>query len=680
MSFISSPVGLSIPGRTVCSLISQCVSFAYINSLFLGFSSGFKMASNYASLVKEAVQLLDKFRASRQCLDDFTEDAMKDLQDMDMLQRKFILDVVSGCVEQKKLLDVVINAFFGQHVKSVSRGERSQFVVICYLATFLLDDLGLQCFSSIVKSLDIKKMHMFLGFFFSNLTTWIQDEWNNIYDSAFVAKQWIGPLLRWRPEIDILMDQLAVKISQGNLLKKAATKTTEPQEFALTEPKPRPLPMPELIPQQKKCKPVPSSTYKAPKEKQIIEENKQKNHQKAQELLYEANIKQFRCGNPQKSEHTKRVMSKIEEDLDSRLKPNSFHSRGAPSSNKAVSYPIKLNNAAILRKEALYKRWVEEEVQRIERLVQGERDPSSFLQWQKEMREKDLQEQLPKIERRHLEACISEQEAALARKRIMERNQKAAQLKKEETAQLMQRYAEKRLQEEKEIKDLVQQVADGHKNSKAAKEKLQKLKQSIVKEVSEQNQELLHQALEEAEAEMSRKFEVIREIHSIESLPRMKFKKFDDTDTVGHELLGEMSLYETKERLAHLKNKQQAEQEEKRKLILEEKQKQKQQLMEKLDAINFHSSVLAQATAIRKEERKAEKELIQQVVAQDETVLALKKMLEEKKQERQKLKQTESKVKGHEQTGGHTGTHSQASVKSWEELEQSLSRLVENFS
>lgn len=29
-----------------------------------------------------------------------------------------------------------------------------------------------------------------------------------------------------------------------------------------------------------------------------------------------------------------RVMSKIEEDLDSRLKPNSFYSRGAPSSNK----------------------------------------------------------------------------------------------------------------------------------------------------------------------------------------------------------------------------------------------------------------------------------------------------------------------------------------------------------
>lgn len=48
-----------------------------------------------------------------------------------------------------------------------------------------------------------------------------------------------------------------------------------------------------------------------------------------------------------------------------------------------------------------------------------------------------------------------------------------------QTAQLMQRYAVKRLQEEKEMRDLVQQVAEGHKNSRAAKEKLQEIKHSI---------------------------------------------------------------------------------------------------------------------------------------------------------------------------------------------------------
>lgn len=48
-----------------------------------------------------------------------------------------------------------------------------------------------------------------------------------------------------------------------------------------------------------------------------------------------------------------------------------------------------------------------------------------------------------------------------------------------QTAELMRKYAEKRLKEEKEMRELVQQVADGHKNSKAAKAKLQEIKQRI---------------------------------------------------------------------------------------------------------------------------------------------------------------------------------------------------------
>ncbi|KAM9341281.1 cilia- and flagella-associated protein 99 [Symphorus nematophorus] len=642
------------------------------------------MASSYGSLVKQAIVLLDKFNAGRQCLDDFMEDASKDLQEMDTLHKKFILDVVSGCIEHKKLLDVVISVFYGQNGKCLTRGDHSQFVIVCYLATFALDDLGLQCFSSIVRSLDIKKMQTFLMFFFTNLTTWIQEEWNNIYDAAYVKKHWIGPLLRWRPEIDILMEQLAVQISRGSQVKKAPIKTTKPQEFSLSKLKPPALPLPEIIPQQEKCKPVPQSTYKAPKEMQKIEEIKKKKQQKTEKLLYEANMEQFRCVNPQKCEHTKKVMSQIKKDFDSKLKFNSFHSSGPPSSKiKTNSWPIKLNSAAILRQGALFQRQVEEELQRMERLVEGAREPSSFLQWQKEMREKDLQEELANIERRHLEGRISQEEAAMARTRIMERNQKTAQLKKEETAQLMRRYAEKRLQEEKEMRDLVQQVAEGHKNSKTAKEKIQKLKQIIVKEVSEQSRELLRQALEEAQAELSRKFEIIQEIHTIESLPHIRVRNFDNTETAGHELLGEMSLAELKERLALMKEAQQTEQQEKREHILEERQNKKQLLLEQLDAIDLHRGTLAQAAAIRKEERKARLDF-QQGVTQDETVLALQRKLEEKQQERQRLKQTESKkAKTSEQAAAYTvrntETQNRKSLKgkSWEELELSLERHIQ---
>uniref|UniRef100_A0A671XEC8 Cilia and flagella associated protein 99 n=1 Tax=Sparus aurata TaxID=8175 RepID=A0A671XEC8_SPAAU len=595
------------------------------------------MASSYGSLVREAIVLLDRFNAGRQCLDDFMEDASKDLQHMDSLHKNFILDIVSGCTEHKKLLDVVVSIFYRQNWKCLPR-DRSQFVVICYLATFALDDLGLQHFSNIVKSLDIKKMQTFLNFFFTNLTTWIQAEWNTIYDAEYVEKNWIGPLLRWRPEINILIKQLADAVSCGGQVKKAPIKTTKPQEFSLTRPKPPHLPKPELIPQQEKSKPVSLISFK-------------RGHT---ELLYEANMKQLRCANPQKSERTK-VWAFLYAWTN--------------------SWPAKLNTAATLRQKALYDRQVEEELQRMERLVEGAREPSCFLQWQREMREKDLQEELTKIERRHLEGQISHKEAAIARARLMERNQETAQLKKEETAQLMRRYAEKRLQEEKEMRDLVQQVAEGHKNSKTAKEKLQKFKQSIAKEVSEQSRGLLCQALEEAHAELSRKFEIIAEIRVIESLPHIRAQSFDDTETAGYKLLGEMSLAELKERLSLLREAQLAEQQQRREHILEEKEKKKQQLVEHLDKIDIYRRMQAQAAAVRS--GKTARLSLQAKVTQDETVLALQKKLKEKQQEHQRLKQAEGKkTKTPERPVGNSEIHNRVK-KSLEELELSLEHHIQ---
>uniref|UniRef100_A0A672ZN82 Cilia and flagella associated protein 99 n=1 Tax=Sphaeramia orbicularis TaxID=375764 RepID=A0A672ZN82_9TELE len=538
------------------------------------------------------------------------------LQSIDDEHKNFILDVVSGCIEHKKLLDVVIDLFYEHHGKGLSRGDHSLYVVVCYLITFVLEDLGLTCFGVIVKSLGLKKVHTFLNFFFTNLITYIQEKWNTMYDAAYVKKHLIIPLLRWRPEVDLVMDQLAAKVSHRHHVKKAPMKTTEPQEFALTKPKPRPLPMPEPIPQQEKHKPV--------------------------SLIYS-----YRVG--------KQNLQYFES-----------------------TWPVKLNSAAILRQGAIFDRQVEEELQRVECLVQGAQEPSSFLQWQKEMREKDKLEELAKIERRRLEGRISYEEAAMARTRIMECNQKAAKLKKEETAEIMRRYAEKRLKEEKEMRDLVQQVAEGHKNSKFAKEKIQALKRSIVKEVSEQSQELLRQALEEAQAELSRRFEIIREIHALESVPHIRHKYFDDTETAGHELLGEMSLAELRERLGLLKEAQQMEQQEKWEHIQEEKHNKEQLLLQQLDTINLHRKALAQAAASRSGQSKLAS---LQTVTQDETVLALQKKLEEKQQERQRLKQIRNnKATTSEQT--HTvesRTHSKKSSEeeSWKDLERSLERHIQ---
>lgn len=51
-----------------------------------------------------------------------------------------------------------------------------------------------------------------------------------------------------------------------------------------------------------------------------------------------------------------------------------------------------------------------------------------------------------------------------------------------------------------------------------------------VREVSEQNRELLRLALEEAHAELTKKFQIIKEIHAVESLPHIQMRTFDDTE------------------------------------------------------------------------------------------------------------------------------------------------------
>ncbi|XP_058256077.1 cilia- and flagella-associated protein 99 isoform X3 [Hemibagrus wyckioides] len=542
---------------------------------------------NYKELVREAIKLLDEYEPDKQCVDTFMEDSAKTLANRPSAEQIFITDTVYGCIAHQKLLDVVINVFYNQKGKYFLKADRNQFVVVSYLAMFHLEDLGLEQFSIIIKSLDCSKMYK-----------------------------------------------------------------------------------------------VPASTHKAPKEQQVLEDVKQKNHLKSQKVLYEANTQQFRCANPEKSEKTKSIMSQIQQNRKSKLQFDSVYSSGTPATHKTNTLPIRLNTTAILREGALYNRQMEEELNRLEHLMQGTNEPSAFLQWQKEMKEKDLQEELVQLERRRLEGKISHEEALLARQRVLELNQHKALLKKEETAQLMRRYAEKRLREEKEMKELVQLVADGHKNSKAAKVKLQEIKKRIVKEVSEQSQELLRQALEEAQAELSRKFELIRQIRAIESVPHLSQKFVDDTETGGHELLCEMSLAELRERLARLKEEEQQEQEKRRQRILEEKQSREQLLIEQLDAITACRTAAGQATAQKQEEKKLRLKL-QEAVSMDERVVALQRTLGMKQQERQKRKETEkAKSKLNEQMAvqnvkSYSHEKQVLEKEHWLQLEQALEKQVQ---
>ncbi|NXE63253.1 CFA99 protein, partial [Calcarius ornatus] len=566
---------------------------------------------------------------------------------LNVTEEKFVLDTLAGCTEYKSILDVVVNAFYVQDGRYCPISERNLYIVICYLATFQLEEIGLQHFSRIVKSLDTAKMHQFLRFFFNDLylNTWIKDEWSHIYDSVYVKENLIDPLLRWQPKVQQLIEKLTDKLSNRSTTVKTS-RVTQPKEFNLTVPKPCsiPPPSPAPLPVLPKRQPVPPSIYKPPKERKQLEEIKTKNIQKAKVT----NTNQFRCATikPEKREFLYRIISSVlvlwsqiscEQYLEvvwESVLTQYLEKLTKQPQDLIDNIPIKLNTATILREGALYQRKLEEELKRVENLQQGAGDSSEFLEWQKQMRGKDVEDQLAEIECRRLQGKLSYEEAVLAHQNVTQENKKKADLLREEKAELMHLCAEKRLQEQKEMKELVEQVMEGHKNVKQAKEKIQEYKQQIVQQVCEESGELLRQALEEQEERNRKRDELIQQIRAIESTPSIRHKVVDLTETGGHGLFGEMSVVELRERLALLKEEQKAAEEEKRDQIIHEKQAKEQLILDKLDQISQFRAELGRAAAFKQEEKK--KSQSGERPMKDERILNLQKKIVEKTMERKK--------------------------------------------
>ncbi|NXK75390.1 CFA99 protein, partial [Amazona guildingii] len=477
----------------------------------------------------------------------------------------------------------------------------------------------------------------FLRFFFNPLylNTWIKDEWSRFYDSVYVKENWIDPLLRWQPKVQQLIEQLTDKLSNHTTTVKTST-VTQPKEFNLTVAKPRAIPIPLPIPVLEKGLPVPPSTYKPPKEKRQLEQIRTQNRRKAEVI----NSCPLKCAIS--LENTVILLKEFLGDSICLLSSTYLSNINYKTSFFQLAcvfqidnIPIKLNSAAILREGALYQRKMEQELKRIENLLQGAGDPSEFLEWQKQMRDKDLEEQLAEIEYRRLQGKLSYEEAVLAHQNVVQENKKKADLMREEKADLMHQYEEKRLQEQQEVRELVEQVIEGHKNAKEAKIKLQKYKQEIVQKVCEEKEELRRQALEEDEEKLRKRSELIQQIRLIGSVPSIRHKFVDLTETGGHGLTCEMSIVELRERLALLREEQKAAEEEKRDQIIHEKQAKEQLLLDKLDQILVFRAELSRAAALKQEEEKRKPQSGERPV-KDERILNLQKKIVEKKMERKK--------------------------------------------
>lgn len=276
---------------------------------------------------------------------------------------------------------------------------------------------------------------------------------------------------------------------------------------------------------------------------------------------------------------------------------------------------------------------MEKELQRVDKLVDGAGDFSEFLEWQKKMQAKDREEQLAAGECRRLQGKLSHEEAILARKQVELEKKQKAERQKEETAELMQQCAERRLQEERSVKELVEQVMETQKNVRAAQTKLLKGRRQIVQEVMEESRELLQRSAEAAKEEQRRRCELTAQLRALETQPTRKGKLVDLTQIPGYGLEGEMSIVELRERLALLKEAQQRKQEEKRDQIIRGKRAKSQELQNAVEQVALCRAANGRTAALRWEEKKAQSATAG-APSQDERVLELQRRIREKAAQR----------------------------------------------
>lgn len=557
--------------------------------------------------------------------------------------RVFVSEVFAGCIRYNTLIKVIVDGYYASDGRTCLRSESSLYFVLSYLIMFRLEELGMNNFKKLMNSQHAGKMYKFLKFVFdeNNLYGWIKDEWYKTYDSSFVDVNILLPVQRLQSEMTEYISHLDAIVNNRLPSSYTVKSTTEMKPFNLTKPKPRQVPTPEEIPTLKVYKPVPKTTYIPPMESETVIKNRETLKIRAKERLHQAEKMQFTCASTEKSQKTKTILKQIIDEREAELDHEPIKPLPFPTSMRE-SQPLKLNTAAILREGARIQKAEEEEEKRLAKLEAGQKDGSEFQKWQEEMKQKDTAKTLAEIKRKHLEGQLSYEEAIIARQNFIQDTRDKVYQMKEESEQLMMEYFCHRDDHKKEMRKLVETVMQGHQNAQEAKIKLQKMKQKIVQQVERESQELMARALEEAEEEMKRKVELIQQIRAMESVPIIRTKFVDLTETGGQGLLAEMSVAELRERLSLMKIAENEEKEKKRKEIVVTKEVKDQRLSDTLDAISRHRSEQNCKTNLRQDHQK--KIFKQHMETHNKQLTDLQQRLETKKKERERIKQETSLV------------------------------------
>eukprot|EP00043_Microstomoeca_roanoka_P006561 m.63842 g.63842 ORF g.63842 m.63842 type:complete len:653 (-) comp13467_c0_seq1:1438-3396(-) len=563
-------------------------------------------------------------------------------------EETLVIQIFEACVTFKKAIKTIVNAFYTSGDTSALRSDRHLYNVLFYLAVLGLEDIGFKAFQRLIVSQHTAKMARFLHFLFGNpgaITGWMKDRWMSVYDEETVNNEFIQPMLQHRERmlelVAALDDPSKLSELRDTLRNRPLSRTrppanaTVPQPFNLTRPKPRVVPLPRVVSTAgpPRSKPIPKTTYITPLEEAALERKREANRRKAEKTVTDALTKTFACAPTAEEVRAKQQIlaeRKVQDEL-AQIE-NSIRARPVPNAVRAA-VPVRLNAAAILREEKLYRQQLEEEATRLSKLEAGEFNERELMELQEKIRLEEEQQRLVDIERKILEGQLSHEEAIIARQQAMEQRLEVALDVKEESRRLLERAQRLREKEEEMLRQNAAQIQQIREQVAEAVEEALKQKKEQGQQVKAEREMLMKEAAERAAAEMEQKLEIIRQIKALEAVRPDRAVEFNAAETMNHGLLTEMSFAELQQRLDMLRTLRKEEEEAKRAVIFDAKLAKDTMLQEKVEAIQVGRMQLGMERS-QKQTQKAQFAQLARPKSTDEKLSGLREKLAARRAER----------------------------------------------
>ena len=366
------------------------------------------------------------------------------------------------------------------------------------------------------------------------------------------------------------------------------------------------VPPPEDTIEPFKAGDVPSSTYADPKQlvdRVELDKKKDQNRVAMKAKYSNPRVQPFKLRVLERPRAGEGHLSKVREEVEA-VRAAECNFEGVRSHPVPRQRPgqgiVRLNSAAILREDNLYRQKQETEAALLGAYERELRDSAEFDEWQKRMQKNDEQERLKQIEVRRMDAYLADEEAKEAKLRQEHENQQLAFQMKAEARKGETERKQAEAARQSAARTLVVDVQAQREKPQQAKEDLRRTNRQTARELRREIEQAEAHAAAERRKEQARRADLIKQIRALELVPRKRETQLDPTYTPQIGLLEEMSLAELRERLTIVEEQRVEEESEKRSKILTAKQEREADLANRVKRLaGMRERAAAEATTKR---------------------------------------------------------------------------------